>query len=46
MSDREDTMRDLEQQAAQAVRDGDLDKVAELREQWKDVSFADKATRG
>ena len=46
MTDREQTMRDLEQQAAQAIRDGDLTRAAELREQWQDVRFADEATRG
>jgi excinuclease UvrABC nuclease subunit len=44
--DREQTMRELEQQAAQAVQDGDLEKVAELREAWNAVRYASEATRG
>jgi hypothetical protein len=44
--DREEMMRALEQQAAQAVQEGDLEKVAELRGEWKAAQFADEATRG
>lgn len=44
--DREEMMRSLEEQAAQAVQDGDLARVAELRDEWKAAQFAGEATRG
>ncbi|WP_286219582.1 hypothetical protein [Paraoerskovia sediminicola] len=36
-------LQDLEQQIAQAVNDGDLERVATLREEWRRAYSEDRA---